>query len=151
MKGNGLIEEMSHGPADECRCGGIDEVLSDLVDQNLLELQPGERLWKLYCFRDADHPTGLRHRIYTKKKKDGRLALLTFAVHNPPTEGADVNGTRPVRSALARVPDLSPDDLDRLIAAMRAQAGSNACEEMDLSGQSQLDDQLARLRDGRRG
>lgn len=142
---------MSDGTADKCRCEGLDEILSDLVDQNLLELQPGERLWKLYCFRDADHPTGLRHRIYTKKKADGRLALLTYAVHNPPAEGADANDTRPVRSALARVPDLSPADLDRLIAAMRAQAGSDICEEVDLSGQNQLADQLARLRDRRPG
>jgi hypothetical protein len=140
---------MSHGATDGCRCGGPDEILSDLAERDLLELQPGERLWKLYCFRDAGHPTGLRHRIYTKKKADGRLALLTFAVHNPPALGAGVSEAPPVRSALARVPDLSQDDLDRLIAALRAQAGSNSCEEMDLSGHSELADQLARLRDQR--
>jgi hypothetical protein len=149
MKGTGAIEVMSHGANGECRCGGPEEILSDLVEQNLLELQPGERLWKLYCFRDAGHPTGLRHRIYTKKKANGRLALVTFAVHNPPAQDTDVNETPPVRSALARVPDLSPDDLDRLITTMRAQATSDTCEEVDLSGPGQLADQLARLGDQR--
>ncbi len=136
---------MSHGASNECRYGGPGEILADLVDRDLLELQPGERLWKLYCFRDAGHPTGLRHRIYTKKKADGRLAMLTFAVHNPAI-GDDGDQPPPVRSALARVPDLSPLDLDRLIVAMRAQAGSGACEEMDLSDQDHLDEQLAWLR-----
>jgi hypothetical protein len=137
--------DMSQGETNECRCGGPGEILADLVEEDLLELQPGERLWKLYCFRDTSHPTGLRHRIYTKEKASGRLALLTFAVHNPPREGEDGARPAPVRSALARVPDLSPDDLDRLILAMRAQAGSNACEEMDLSGSGPLEAQLARL------
>ena len=45
---------------------------------------PDERLWKLYCFvSDEDQYTGLRHRIYTKQKPDGRLMMLTFAVHSP--------------------------------------------------------------------
>lgn len=137
---------MSHRTNSECRCGGPGEVLADLVELDLLSLQPGERLWKLYCFRDAGHPTGLRHRIYTKEKAGGRLAMLTFAVHNPPREDEDAAETPPVRSALARVPDLSAADLDRLILAMRAQSGSNACEELDLSGLSHIDEQLARLR-----
>jgi hypothetical protein len=136
---------MASGEHKECRCGGPGEILADLIDEDLLGLQPGERLWKLYCFRDAGHPTQLRHRIYTKEKADGRLALVTFAVHNPARDGADMDETPPVRSALARVPDLSPGDLDRLIVAMRAQAGSNACEEMDLSQNGPLENQLARL------
>ena len=68
----------SHG------CPGHEEILDDLNVHNLLSLGPGERLWKLYCFRTVGHATGLRHRIYTKQKADGRLALVTFAVHNPP-------------------------------------------------------------------
>ncbi len=145
MKGNGATGNMTHGASQACRCGGPGEILADLVDADLLELQPGERLWKLFCFRDVDHPTGLRHRIYTKEKAGGRLAMLTFAVHNPPRED-DGEDEMPVRSALARVPDLSAADLDRLIVAMRAQAGSNACEELDLSGHGRLDDQIAELR-----
>jgi hypothetical protein len=104
-------------------------------------------LWKLYCFRDAGHPTGLRHRIYTKEKRDGRLGLLTFAVHNPAREDGAIQGAPPVRSSLARVPDLSAADLDRLIGAMRTDAGSDACEELDLSGFTELGDQFAWLND----
>jgi hypothetical protein len=125
----------------------LGEVIEDLVEHDLLALQPGERLWKLYCFRDSDHPTGLRHRIYTKEKGDGRLALLTFAVHDPPRDDGDESDQPPrVRSALARVPDLSPDDLDRLIGAMRVQAQPDTCEELDLSQHRGLDEQLAWLR-----
>lgn len=128
-------------------CPGADEILNDLRAEDLLELAPGERLWKLYCFRATRDTTDLRHRIYTKRKADGRLAMITFAAHNPPNADEDggANGPRVARSALARVPDLAPADLDRLIAAMEAQAGG-ACEEMDLSGFDSLEAQWAWLR-----
>lgn len=133
-----------------CRCPGGDEVLSDLSEQDLLALQQGERLWKLYCFHTKGNATGLRHRIYTKVKANGRLALITYAAHNPPRNGSGHAGghgaPERVRSALARVPDLSAADLDRLIGAMRSQAGSDACEEIDLSHLKDLEEQLASLR-----
>ena len=132
---------------ESCECPGADEILRDL-DDDLLELAPDERLWKLYCFRAADHATDLRHRIYTKRRADGRLSLVTFAAHNPPNpeDNGGASGPRSVRSALARVPDLSPDDLDRLIEAMQAQTGGEACEEIDLSRFATLDEQLSWLR-----
>jgi hypothetical protein len=134
---------------DNCACPRT-EILNDLVTNDLLELQDGERLWKLYCFREAGHATGLRHWIYTKRKADGRLALITFAVHNPIHEpDGEQNGAPPepppVRSSIARVPDLSVADLDRLIAAMRQQMNSNACEELDLSHCTTLEAQLERV------
>lgn len=123
-------------------CPGAEEILHDLRAEDLLELGAGERLWKLYCFRAAGDAADLRHRIYTKRKADGRLAMITFAAHNPSNADEDGghSGPRAVRSALARVPDLAPADLDRLIAAMRTQAGS-ACEEIDLSDFSSLEAQ----------
>jgi hypothetical protein len=134
---------------DNCTCPRA-EILNDLITEDLLALQDGERLWKLYCFREAGHATGLRHRIYTKRKADGRLALITFAVHNPPHEPhSEANGAPPepppVRSSIARVPDLSAEDLDRLIAAMRQQMASDACEELDLTACTALDVQFERL------
>jgi hypothetical protein len=137
---------MAHDAGSKCCCGGAGEIIADLFQQDLLELGPGERLWKLYCFQDAGHPTSLRHRIYTKEKRDGRLELLTFAVHNPQREDGSP-GEAPVRSSLAHVPDLSPADLDRLIGAMRLQAGSDACEELDLTGFAAPEEQLGWLRD----
>lgn len=140
------------------RCGGVgaQEVVADLIEADLLEIQPGERLWKLYCFWDAGHPTRLRHRIYAKQKVDGRLALVTFAAHDPAREDEDTpaphNGTRvqpsvTVRSAVARVPDLSPVDLERLTAAVRAQSTTSQCEELDLTEFASLADQLAWLQE----
>jgi hypothetical protein len=132
---------------ERCACPDANEIIRDLRDEDLLELAAGERLWKLYCFRAPGHATELRHRIYTKRKADGRLALITFAAHNPPAteDNGEEIGPRAVRSALARVPDLGIADLDRLIAAMLAQSGSEACEETDLSHLQSLAAQWAWL------
>ncbi|MCX6030643.1 MAG: hypothetical protein NT169_15270 [Chloroflexi bacterium] len=105
----------------------------------LLQLAPGERLWKLYIFCPAaGRATRLEHRIYTKRKADGRLALVTFAVHTP-GEG------RTVRSAIARVPDLAVSDLDRIIAAIRHRVQAVECEELDLSNMTTLEEQLEQV------
>ncbi len=138
---------MSNG--EPCACPGGDEIIMDLRDEDLLALTPGERLWKLYCFRAPTSATELRHRIYTKRKADGRLALVTFAAHNPPGSDDDGGASSPrvVRSALARVPDLSPADLDRLIGAMLDRSGGEACEEIDLSGFELIDEQWRWLRE----
>ena len=140
---------MSQGMLNECPCQGAQEILLDLIDKDLLGLLPGERLWKLYCFRKADHASRLRHRIYAKQKANGRLELVTFAAHNPPHENDDAesrNDAPAVRSALARVPDLSTGELDRLVTAIRAQTPADECDEIDLSIYSSLDEQLAWLR-----
>lgn len=134
---------------NSCGCPGVDEILADL-DADLLNLQPGERLWKLYCFRTPGHATGLRHRVYTVFKPNGRLALVTFAAHNPPDTHNGHNGgptTRLVRSGIARVPDLSVVDLERIIASVRSQVEATAasCEEVDLTGFATLREQIAWL------
>ena len=117
------------------------EVLADLQTDDLLQLQDGERLWKLYCFWSAaGQSTQLRHRIYTKVKPDGRLALVTFAVHTPAIG-------RAVRSNIARVPDLPADALDRLIQAIltQTQVAADAFEAVDLSALPSLAAQWAAL------
>jgi len=139
---------MPQGTGNENICPDAAEILLDVVDENLLSLVPGERLWKLYCFRKIDHTSRLRHRIYTKQKTNGRLELITFAAHNPlrKNDGAgEANCAPAVRSALARVPDLSASDLERLIAAMRTEAPADECVEIDLTMHPSLDEQLARL------
>ncbi len=106
---------------------------------DLLHLAPNERLWKLYVFRPAaGRATRLEHRIYVTRKADGRLALVTFAVHTP-AEG------RAVRSGIARVPDLAVSDLDRIIAAIRRQVQAVECEEVNLSGVESVAEQLERV------
>lgn len=106
------------------------EILNDLLNEDLLQLEAGDRLWKLYCIRPADGvATDLRHRIYTKQKPDGTLSLVTFAVHNP---GGPQ--TPPVRSAIARVASLTPEALDHIITAIRKQTSTeqDRCDEVDL-------------------
>ena len=125
--------------ANPCPAGP--EVKADLLDDDLLRLEPGERLWKLYCFRSvAGQKTQLRHRIYTKRKQDGRLALVTFAVHTP-------DGQRSVRSNIARVADLPVEALDRVITAILTQirATPEHFDELDLSGYASLAEQRAVL------
>ncbi len=144
-------------PADgACDCTSIEEILHDLVVDDLLRLEPGDRLWKLYCFRAAGHATDLRHRVYTKRRPDGRLALVTFAAHNPAPangprngSGGPTAGSRRVRSGVARVPDLGANDLTQLISAIKRQVDATAqtCEELDLSSMPSLEAQLAWLQD----
>lgn len=80
----------------------------------------------------------MEHHIYTKRKADGRLALVTFAVHVPA-------GGRPARSGIARVPDLGVGDLDQIIAAIRRQVQAVECAELDLSGVESVEGQLERV------
>jgi len=121
------------------RCHDTD-VWADLVDDDLLQLEPGERLWKLFCFRSAQgRAADLRHRIYTKLKTDGRLALVTFAAHTPAPGCV-------VRSNLARVPDLPVEALNQIIAAIQRGVESAAeYEEIDLSSMATLEEQLAQI------
>ena len=128
--------------ADLCSAGP--EVHADLLDGNLLHLKPAERLWKLYCFWAAEgRATQLRHRIYTKLKTDGRLALVTFAIHTP-VEG------RAVRSNIVRVPDLPVQALDRIISAIIAQTRTplDEIDELDLSAIPTLEEQFRLLANG---
>jgi hypothetical protein len=125
-------------------CSAGPEVRADLLGDNLLHIEPGERLWKLYCFWSAEgRATQLRHRIYTKLKTDGHLALVTFAVHTP-VEG------RSVRSNIVRVPDLPPQALDRIISAITAQTHtpSEEIDELDLSEITTLEEQFRQLANG---
>ena len=121
---------------------GTPDVLRDLIDDGMLHLQEGERLWKIHIFHSAaGRGTHLEHRIYTKLKADGHLALVTFAVHTP------VVG-RSARSGVARVADLTPGALDHLIDAIRQETrvGSDEYVEVDVSHLATLPDQLAHLR-----
>ena len=120
------------------------EVRADLLGDNLLHIEPGERLWKLYCFWSAEgRTTQLRHRIYTKLKTDGRLALVTFAVHTPVA-------SRSVRSNIVRVPDLPVQALDRIIAAIIAQTHTppEEIDELDLSEIATLEEQFRQITNG---
>jgi hypothetical protein len=125
-------------------CSAGPEVRADLLRDNLLHIKPGERLWKLYCFWSAEgRATQLRHRIYTKLKTDGRLALVTFAVHTPAAG-------RSVRSNIVRVPDLPVQALDRILSAIIAErkTSSQEVDMLDLSAIDSLEEQIRQLANG---
>ncbi len=114
------------------------DVLRDMTDDKLIRFEESERLWKLFVFRPVEgQATRLEHRIYTKVMPGGRLALVTFAVHSP------VPG-QVARSGIARVPDLTPDALDKIIDAIRRETHARPEEytEIDLSHLATLGDQL---------
>ena len=116
-------------------------VLADLSANGPVRLEPDERLWKLYIFRPAaGRATRLEHRIYTKLKASGELALVTFAVHHPQADLV-------VRSGVAHVPALTRADLDRIIETIRRQTGADndEYEEVDLSHLGTLSQQLEYL------
>jgi hypothetical protein len=133
---------MQDNPISRNHCPFGPDVLSDLSQRDLLQLAPGERLWKLFCFCPAqEQATALQHRIYTKLKADGHLALVTFAIHTP------VKG-RSARSGIARVPDLSTSALEHIIETIRreTQARPNEYHEMDLSDLATLKEQIECLK-----
>ncbi len=108
----------------------------------LLPLESGDRLWKLYIFRPASgRATHLEHRIYSKIKPDGRLALVTFALHRP-AEGPAA------RSGVARVPDLTAGELEHIVEAIKRESHTDAdeYEEIDLSHLPTVAEQLAYVR-----
>jgi hypothetical protein len=116
-------------------------VLADISARGPVQLGPGERLWKVYVFRPASgRATRLEHRIYSKLKPGGHLALVTFAAHQP-------NGGAEVRSGIARVPDLSCEDLGRIIDSIRRQtnAGEDEYHVVDLSHLASLPEQVEYL------
>jgi hypothetical protein len=114
---------------------------TDLASLNLLEMVHGERLWKLYFFQAQTGPdVCLEHCLYTKRKKSGRLAMVSFA--------RQLGGSgAPSRSGLAKVADLSDSDLSRIVSAIRGEteAGGTSCIEIDLSSFGDLQGQYARL------
>jgi hypothetical protein len=119
------------------------EVVRDLLVERLLPLEEGDRLWKLYIFSPAGgRATHLQHRIYSKVKPDGHLAIVTFAVHSP-VEG------QAARSAIARVPDLKADALEHIIETIRreTQVGPDEDLEIDVSHLKSVSEQLAYVRE----
>ena len=117
------------------------DLLADLSASGPVHLEPDERLWKVYIFRPAaGRATHLEHRIYSKLKPSGHLALVTFAAHRP-------NGGPPVRSGVARVPELSREDLGHIIDTIRRQtnAADDEYAEVDLSHLATLPEQLEYL------
>ncbi len=117
------------------------DLLADLSASGPVQLQPGERLWKVYVFRPATgRATHLEHRIYSKLKPNDHLALVTFAAHRP-------NGGPSIRSGIARVPDLSREDLGRIIDSIlrETRATEDEYDEVDLSHLATLPEQLEYL------
>jgi hypothetical protein len=136
---------MATSSSVEANAAGAEEpeVVRDLLVEQLLPFEEGDRLWKLYVFSPASgRATHLQHRIYSKVKPDGRLAMVTFAVHSP-VEGLST------RSAIAHVPDLRAEALDHVIETIRreTQVGPDEYLEIDVSHLKSVSEQLAYVRE----
>lgn len=117
-------------------------VFPDLVGGTLLQLQEGERLWKLYFLRPTwGRDERVEHRIYTKEQANGKLALVSYNFRMP-------QGSRPVKSSAAMARDIPKDTLNQVIwnVVKKSQIGPDELEVIDLSDLATFDEQLQHLR-----
>ncbi len=117
---------------------------SDLIGNDaLLRAAPGEKLYKLYFFRPAwGRSYHFEHRVLTKQRADGMLEMISYTFRLTP-QGV------PERSNVLRVPEMAPEDLERVIRRILEQTHTTAdeYEEVDLTGFDSFEDQLAYLHD----
>ena len=116
-------------------------IAQDLIGERaLLPVAAGERLFKLYFFRVG---SGLpyEHRVLTKQRAEGVVEMISYALYLTPQGRVE-------RSGVLRVPEMSPQDLERVIQQILAQAqvATGAYEEIDLSRFATFEEQLAYLR-----
>jgi hypothetical protein len=136
--------EQPQGAPSLSQTGSCASVAEDLALPGIIPIGADERLWKIYLLRPRQgQATGLEHRIYTLLKGDGHLTMITFAAHRP-------SGDKTVRSAVARVPDLTIAALDKITGALRADPNHDLLDfqEIDLSDFSTLPDQIHYLAHG---
>jgi len=117
-------------------------LLRDLVDNALLRLAPGERLWKLYILR----PVGggdeqVEHRIYTKLQINGLIGLVSYTFRLP-------QSSQPARSDLAYAHDIPETTLNQLIwnVVRQSQIGPDELDVINLTEFATFEEQLTHLR-----
>ncbi len=117
-------------------------VFPDLVGGSILQLEPGERLWKLYFLRPAwGRDERVEHRIYTKQQADGKIGLVSYNFRMPP-------GSRPIKTGLATARDIPEATLNQLIwnVVRQSHIGPDELEIVDLSEFASFEAQIAHLR-----
>ena len=117
-------------------------VVPDLVDDSMLRLEAGERLWKLYFLRPASgRDDRVEHRIYTKEQHDGLIGLVSYNFRLPP-------GGQPARTNLAYAKDIPKDTLNQIIwnVVRQSQIGPEEFEIVDLSKFKTFEEQINHMR-----
>ena len=117
-------------------------VFPDLVGGSLLQLEAGERLWKLYFLRPASgRDDRVEHRIYTKEQRDGLIGLVSYNFRMPPN-------SRPVKANLAYAKDIPKDTLNQIIwnVVRQSKIGPEEFEIIDLSQIDTFEEQVKHLR-----
>jgi hypothetical protein len=107
----------------------------------LMRIKKGERLYKFYYFR----PVALRHshfeyRILTKEKINGKLEMVSY--------NFKIESGAPKKSSVNKVSKISKRELDQIVQNVKEKTntGSDEFEELDLSGFSSIDEQIAFLK-----
>jgi len=110
-------------------------------DPYLLRIGHGERLYKFYYFRPvAGLQYHFEYRILTKEKKNGILEMVSY--------NFKIVNDVPQKSSVARVPEISKDQLEDIIqnVVRKTNTGPDEFEELDLSMFSTIDKQLEFLK-----
>ncbi len=121
-------------------------LFNPMSDGALLRMRPGEKLYRLYFFRPAaGRHVHLEHRVLAKQREDGLLEMISYTVQLSP-EG------RLERSNVLRVPEISPEDLERVVDRILEETHTNPenpgeFEEIDLTYFDTLEEQLDYLSD----
>ena len=117
-------------------------VFPDLMDDSLLRLEAGERLWKLYFLRPAlGRDDRVEHRIYTKEQRNGLIGLVSYNFRMPPD-------SRPAKSNLAYAKDIPKDTLNQIIwnVVRQSKIGPEEFEIVDLSKFETFEEQINHMR-----
>jgi len=107
-------------------------------EELLMRLDPGERFYKFYILTDSAGKPGQRveHRIISKEHADGSLEMVTY--------NAWIAAGHSEKRDVIRVPSLSKETFDSLVARVRAQSNvpPEAVREVDLSRCETVAEQL---------
>jgi hypothetical protein len=110
-------------------------------DQFLMRIKQGERLYKFYYFRPmAGRRYQFEYRILSKEKIDGMLEMVSY--------NFKIENGVPQKSSITKVPEISKEQLDQIVqnVIQRTNTDPDEFEEVDLSGYSSIDEQIAFLK-----
>jgi hypothetical protein len=107
----------------------------------IMRLAPGERFYKFYILAEPTGQPGQRveHRILSKEHADGSLEMVSY--------NAWLADGHSEKRDMIRVPSLSKDLFDELVARVRAQSDvpPESFQEVDLSGCESVEEQVRML------
>jgi hypothetical protein len=110
-------------------------------DQFLMRIKKGERLYKFYYFRPmAGRHYQFEYRILTKEKKDGMLEMVSY--------NFKIENGVPQKTSITKAPEVPKEQMDQIVQNVIRSTNTdpNEFEEVDLSGYSSIEEQIAYLK-----